>query len=45
MAVLGRVDGPNDGVGRQEAPCVQKGVWEGVPTSEESHDTFFVLNL
>jgi hypothetical protein len=44
MAVLGRVDSSNDGVGRQEAPCVQKGIWEGVPPPEESHDTVFVLN-
>lgn len=44
MALLGRVDGPNDGVGRQEAARVQKGVWKGVPPPEESHDTVFVLN-
>ncbi len=44
MAVLGGVDGPNDEPGRQKAERIQKGVWEGVPPPEESHDTVFILN-
>lgn len=45
MVVLGGVDSSNDGMGRQKATRIQKGVWERVSPSEESHDTFFVLNL
>jgi hypothetical protein len=44
MALLGRINSSNDGVGRQKAARVQKGVWEGVPSPKESHDTVFVLN-
>jgi hypothetical protein len=45
MAVLGGVDRSNDELGCQEAPRIQKGLWEGVPPPEESHDTDFILNL
>src|SRR6266851_8557058 len=45
MAVLGGGDCSNDDVGRQKASCIQKGVWEGVPTPKEGYDTIFILNL
>jgi hypothetical protein len=44
MAVLGGVDGPNDDLGCQKAPRIQKGVWKGLSPQEESHDTVFILN-
>ena len=45
MAVLGGVDGTNDKLGRQKTALVQKRVWKGLPSPEESHDTVFILNL
>ena len=45
MGVLGSIDSSNDDMGRQKASRIQKGVWEGVPAPEESHDTVFILNL
>jgi hypothetical protein len=45
MVVLGGVDNSNDVMGRQKAARIQKGVWERVSPSEESHDPIFILNL
>jgi hypothetical protein len=45
MVVLGGVNGSNDGMGREKASRIQKGVWEGTSPSKESHDTVYILNL
>lgn len=44
MAVLDGVDGTNDELGRQKTGRIQKAVWKGLPSPEDSHDTIFILN-
>ena len=43
MAVLDGVDGSDDELGCEEAACVQKGVWEGLPPQEEGYDPVHLL--
>ena len=44
VAVLGGVDGTNDELGCQKTSRIQKGVWKGLPSPEESHGSIYILN-
>ena len=43
MAVLDGFDCSDDELGREEATCVQKGIWEGLPAQEEGYDPVYLL--